>query len=72
MSESEFEKFENAYRQSGVEACKALVELQNAGYHDMRLKLREKELTHEAIVALDQRIAALEEKIREMIGGNIK
>lgn len=67
MSENDLEKFENAYTLNGVAACKALYELQRTGLHDMRLKLREKEVTHEAIVELDDRIAKLELQIRDII-----
>lgn len=67
MSENDLEKFENAYRLNGIAACKALCELQRAGLHDMRLKLREKEITHEAIVELDDRIAKLELRVQEIL-----
>ena len=67
MSENDLEKFENAYRLNGVEACKALYELQRIGLHDMRLKLREKEVTHEAIVEIDDRLAKLESRVQELI-----
>ena len=67
MSENDLDKFENAYRLNGVVACKALCELQRAGAHDMRLKLREKEITHEAIVELDERVAKLEAQIQGLI-----
>ncbi len=67
MSETDLEKFENAYRLDGIAACKVLYELQRAGLHDVRLKLREKEITHEAIVELDDRIAKLESQVREII-----
>ena len=67
MSENDLEKFENAYRRNGIAACKELCELQRAGLHDMRLKLREKEITHEAIVELNDRIDKLESRVQEII-----
>lgn len=67
MSENDLEKFEKAYRLNGVAACKALCELQRAGLHDMRLKLREKEVTHEAIVELDDRLSKLESRVQEIM-----
>ena len=66
MSENDMEEFENAYRANGVEACRRLYELQRSGLHDIRLKLREKEITHEAIVELDDRLKIIEAAIRAL------
>lgn len=65
--------FEAAYGETGINACRQLVELQKSGLHDFRLKLREKEITHEAIVELDDKLKELEALITQIyrrIDGN--
>ena len=49
-----------ALKLKGVAGCKALVKLQAQGVHCCRLLLREKEITQEAVVELDERLSALE------------
>ena len=53
---------EAALKLHGVAGCKALVKLQEQGVHCHRLSLREKEITQEAVVELDERLSALESK----------
>lgn len=61
--------FEDAYRLHGVAACRELVALQSAGTHDMRLRLREKEITHEAIVELADMLDELKSSVETFVKG---
>lgn len=59
--------FEEIYQNlRGVEACRELVKVQSAGQHDMRLRLREKELTHEAIVELADKLESLQHALDDL------